>query len=195
MVWGFSLKRQKPRRHQNPGQCQPTPTPRALEYANKLEEQLQAEVVELLKRAEMENRKGSKNLDIDIPVEIQRREERLAKIADIKIEIEKRAQARYELEKAEYDAFITERTAFDTARGRKLGGRLPKEPEPGPRPKDQINFTDEDSRIMPKSGGSFIQGYNAQATVDSETMLIAGKPVSQKTSVQQEVEPLLTSVR
>jgi hypothetical protein len=32
----------------------------------------------------------------------------------------------------------------------------------GPRPKDQINLTDEDSRIMPVAGGGFDQCYNAQ---------------------------------
>jgi hypothetical protein len=32
--------------------------------------------------------------------------------------------------------------------GRKLGGKAPKTPEEGPKPKDQINLTDEESRIM-----------------------------------------------
>ena len=36
----------------------------------------------------------------------------------------------------------------------------------GPRPKtDQVNLTDEESRIMPVSGGGFEQCYNAQAGV------------------------------
>jgi len=35
-----------------------------------------------------------------------------------------------------------------------------------PAPKDQYNFTDPDSRIMPSSQG-FVQAYNAQAAVDS----------------------------
>ncbi len=47
---------------------------------------------------------------------------------------------------------------------------------------------------MPKSGGGFIQGYNAQATVDHETMLIVGQHVSQKTNDKQEVEPALTEL-
>jgi len=54
---------------------------------------------------------------------------------------------------------MAERRAKEVERGRKLSGRKPSVPEPGPRPKDQANFTDEDSRIMPKSGGGFIQGY------------------------------------
>ncbi|MFT5191456.1 MAG: hypothetical protein ACI957_004495, partial [Verrucomicrobiales bacterium] len=54
-----------------------------------------------------------------------------------------------------------------------------KAPEEGPRPKDQYNFTDPESRIM-KDGGSFEQCYNAQAAVEVEveTMLIVGAQVS-----------------
>jgi hypothetical protein len=43
-------------------------------------------------------------------------------------------------------------------------------PETGPKAKDQINLTDEESRIMPSVDG-FIQGYNTQAA-DVDTMLI-----------------------
>lgn len=85
------------------------------EYAGKLEEQLHRCVAELLKRAETENHKGSQNLDkIDIPAEIQLSCERLSKIAEIQTEIEKRAQARFETEKAEYDAKMAERMASRT---------------------------------------------------------------------------------
>jgi len=112
-------------------------------------------------------------------------------MTEIKAEIEKRAQARFDLEKAEYEAKMAERAAKEATRGRKLGGRQPKAPEPGPLRYDQVNFTDDDSRIMPKSGGGFIQGYNAQVTHDTETLLIAGHHVSQKTNDKQEVEPAL----
>lgn len=36
-----------------------------------------------------------------------------------------------------------------------------------PDAKDQYNFTDHESRIMLSSDKAFIQGYNAQATVDA----------------------------
>ena len=159
------------------------------EYSN--EEQLQREVAELLKRAETENHKGSPNIDkSDIPAEIQLSCERLSKITKVFAAIEKRAQARYKQEKAEDDTKMVERTAKETERGRKLGGRKPKAPEPGPRAKDQVNFTDEDSRIRPKSGGGFIQGYNAPASLDIETMLIVGQHISPNPNDKQEVEPV-----
>jgi len=76
---------------------------------------------------------------------------------------------------------MVERRTKEAERGRKLGGRKPSAPEPGTRSKDQVNFTDEDSRIMPYSYGGFIQGYNAQASIDIETMLIVGQHISQNT--------------
>jgi len=142
---------------------------------------LQAEVEMLLKQSEVANNKDNKDA-IDIPAEIKRREERLAKISEIKEEIEQRAQARYENEKAEYDAKMKERATKEAERGRKLGGRKAVAPEHGPKPKDQVNFTDGDSRIMPKSGGNFVQGYNAQASVDQPTMIIVGQLMTQNTN-------------
>jgi hypothetical protein len=57
------------------------------------------------------------------------------------------------------------------ANAKKPGGRPPAPPVEGPQPKDQINLTDEDSRIMPVAGGGFDQCYNAQAAVATETPL------------------------
>ncbi len=110
------------------------------DYACKLEEQLKQEVVTLFAKAE--NESGPGEPEIDIPQELQRRQVRLEKSAQIKGEIEQRAQARYEQEKAEYESKLAEREAKEKARGRKLGGRAPLAPQPGPQAKDQMNFTD-----------------------------------------------------
>lgn len=48
-------------------------------------------------------------------------------------------------------------------RGKKPRGREPKPQQAGPRNTDPVNLTDEESRIMPVSGGGFEQCYNAQA--------------------------------
>ncbi len=159
------------------------------EYAQKLEVQLQAEVETLLHKSQTEA--GESFRDIDISQEAQRREERLEKIAQVKAEIEARAQARYEREKAEYEDKLRERAVKEKTRGRKLGGKQPKAPKAGPKAKDQVNFTDEESRIMPTSGGGFEQAYNAQASVDMDTMLIVGNHISQNPNDKQEVDPAL----
>jgi transposase len=163
------------------------------DYACKLEEQLKMEVEKLLKQAESPEKQNQK--DIDIPAELKRREERLEKISEIKKEIEKRAQVRYEQEKAEYDAKMAKRAETEKARGRKLGGKKPVAPVPGPKAKDQVNFTDGESRIMPAAGGGFEQAYNAQASVDMETLIIVGEHVSQQPNDKQEVLPALEELR
>ena len=158
-------------------------------YAEKLEEMLRAEVQTLLQRAETAGTESVK--DLDLPAELKRREERLQKIAEVKAEIERRAQARYAQEQADYAAKQVERAAKEQARGRKLGGKPPRAPTPGPRPDDQVNFTDGDSRIMPVSGGGFEQAYNAQATVTMGSLLIVGTHVTQHANDKQEIEPAL----
>lgn len=161
-------------------------------YANKLEAQLQAEVEALFQKAE--TAPGEPFCDIDIPQEVQRRNARLEKIAAVKAEIERRAQARYDAAQAEYEAKRKARSVKEAARGRKLGGRQPKAPEPGPQAKDQVNFTDAESRIMPTAGGGFEQAYNAQASVDMDTMLIVGNHVTQNPNDKQEVAPALAQL-
>ncbi len=96
------------------------------EYANKLEVQLQAEVEVLLHKSQTEA--GESFRDLDIPQELQRRQERLEKIAQVKAEIEARAQARYDQEKAEYEAKLRERAVKEKARGRKDRRQAPECP-------------------------------------------------------------------
>ncbi|XCV37884.1 hypothetical protein ABZN20_14345 [Methylococcus sp. ANG] len=62
--------------------------------------------------------------------------------------------------------------AKEKATGKKPGGKPPKPPQAGPRADDQLNLTDEESRIMKVAGGGFEQCYNALATVDTESMLV-----------------------
>jgi len=70
-----------------------------------------------------------------IPAEIARRETRLKALAAAKAKIEDRAHARFELDQAECRHKQGKRQAQrDT--GKKLRGREPKPPIPGPRDKD-----------------------------------------------------------
>ena len=118
------------------------------EHAGKLEAQLKAEVRELLAKAEVADKADVPD-GMSIPEELERREERLKKLAAARAKIAARAKERFAREQAEYDAKIAARTAKAKARGKKPGGKPPAPPTPGPGPSDQINLTDEDSRIMP----------------------------------------------
>ena len=157
-------------------------------YAQRLEAQLREEVHTLMEQAARADAEAV--VGVDIPEELERREGRLAAIERAKAELERRAQERYEAERAEYEEKLARRRAKEQATGKKARGREPKAPEPGPRDKDQVNFTDEESRIMASSQG-FVQGYNAQAAVDVDTHLIVGEHVSDKANDKQEVAPAL----
>lgn len=157
-------------------------------YACQLEKQLKQEVAELIEMAEKANSNELPD-GLSIPDEIKRREDRLAVIAEAKAEIERRAEERYQQEKAEYDEKMERRQE------RKNPGKAPRPPEPGAREKDQVNLTDRDSRIMPTSGGAFEQAYNAQASVDVESGLIITRHVTQAPNDKKEVEPTLNQLQ
>ena len=163
------------------------------DYANRLEAQLKQEVEELLRLAE-EADQGSLPEEMDIPTELKRREERLAAIVRAQEEIEVRAQERFEREQAEYEEKLAKREARAKKTGKKPRGKPPKPPTAGPRGKDQVSLTDEESRIMPTSGGGFDQAYNAQAGVDVESHLIVEQHVTQHTNDKQEIEPALAAI-
>lgn len=126
-------------------------------YANRLEEQLRREVRELLKQAKRAD--AEEEPELDIPDELARREDRLAAIERAKVEIERRAQARFEAEQAECEEKLKRRKEREEQTGKKACGRAPKPPEAGPKDTDQVNFTDGESRIMP-SHENFVQAYN-----------------------------------
>jgi len=163
------------------------------DYANRLEAQLKQEVEALMRLAE-EADQGACPEDMDIPEELKRREQRLAAIASAKEKIQARAQERFEQEQVEYEDKLATRQARANETGKKPRGREPKPPTPGPRGKDQVNLTDEESRIMPTSGGGFEQGYNAQAGVDIDSYLIVEQHVTQHTNDKQEIEPILEAL-
>ena len=167
-------------------------------YANRLEQQLQGEVEKLLKLAERADqeaeREPEEQQELDIPEELERREQRLAAIREAKEKITERAQERHEAERAEYEEKLERRQEREAATGKKMGGRPPKEPEAGPKEKDQVNLTDEESRIIPGANGGFVQGYNAQAMVDHESHLVVGNHVSQAANDKREVEPALNEL-
>jgi transposase len=160
------------------------------EHAGKIEAQLKAEVADLMAKAE-----AADTVDIpdgmSIPEELALREERLRKIAEARAKMEARAKERYARELADHEAKLAARAARTAATGRKPGGKPPEPPAEGARPKDQINLTDEESRIMPVAGGGFDQCYNAQAAVAAGSLLVVTADVVQAPNDKQQIEPTL----
>jgi len=160
------------------------------EHAGKLEAQLQAEVAELMARAEAADQADLPD-GMSIPDELARRQQRLAEIARARAIIEARAKERHAREQADYEAKMAARVAKAAATGKKPRGRPPEPPAEGPGPTEQVNLTDEESRIMPVPGGGFEQCYNAQAAVAAGCLLVVATNVVQATNDKQQVAPML----
>jgi transposase len=165
----------------------------SFERAGKIEAQLKAEVAELMAKAEAADKADMPD-GMSIPDELALREERLRKLAEARSKIEARAKERFERERAEHEAKLAARAEKTKATGKKPGGKPPAPPAEGARPKDQINLTDEDSRIMPVAGGGFEQCYNAQAAVAAGSLLVVAADVVQAPNDKQQIEPMLDKI-
>jgi len=152
---------------------------KAMSYKRMKEEEarLEKEIGELLKNAEVtdreEDRRYGKNKRGDeLPQEQVFRESRLKKIREAREALEAEAK-----EAAEKNA--------------------KKDDQDGqPKDKDQRNFTDSESKIMPVSGGkNFVQAYNAQAAVDSAKQIIIAAETSNKPTDKGQAKPMMEKVK
>ena len=163
------------------------------EHAGKIETQLKAEVADLLAKADAADQADIPD-GMSVPEELARRKVRLEKLAAARSTIEARARERFEREQAEYQAKLAARTAKSEATGKQPGGKPPQPPVEGSLPTDQVNLTDEASRIMPVAGGGFDQCYNAQAVVAAGSLLVVATDVVQAANDKQQLEPMLNKV-
>lgn len=160
-------------------------------HAKKLEKQLKREVRQLLKLAEQADTADIPD-GMSIPEELERREARLAAIAEAKRKIESRVQER---DQAEYEAKLQARAEREKGTGKKPRGRPPEPPSGKVDDKEQINLTDEESRIMPVAGGGFDQCYNAQAAVATDSMLIVAHDLTQAANDKQQLVPIVERIQ
>ena len=114
----------------------------------------------------------------EMPEWVANKEKRLAKIREAKAALEAEARAKAEAQKKDD------------------GGGPPKPGHNDAKPADkaQRNFTDPDSRVMPTRNG-FVQGYNAQAAVDGDHQIIVAHTLTNSSSDQAQLEPLLDAIK
>jgi hypothetical protein len=156
-------------------------------------QELDLEIAQLLAKAEEADSTPLAD-GLSVPQEIERRQERKAKLAQARAEMEARAALRAQAGQAEYERYESARAARKAA-GQKHLGRRPRPPQAGPGASDQMNFTDPESRIMKAgSGDHFAQAYNAQAAVEVESRLIVGQRVSNAPTDKQQLRPTLAAV-
>lgn len=172
---------------------------KAMSYSrmDKTIEQLEAEVQQLLEEAktvdEDEDARYGKGKRIEeLPQDLRRRQDRIAKIKEAKQALEAQAKAQAD---AKRHAIQKKEEALKKE-GKPRKGKKPKAPSDEPDPKAQRNFTDSESRIM-KDGASksFEQAYNCQVASDEQAQVIVGTNVTQETNDKQQAKPLIEDVK
>ena len=160
-------------------------------HASKIEKKLKQEVRQLLQLAERADASDVPE-GMSIPEELERREARLAAIAEAKAKIRARVKERDE---GDYQEKLAARAEQEKRTGKKPRGRPPEPPSGGVAAKEQINLTDEESRIMPVPGGGFDQSYNAQAVVAAESLLVLAPAVTQAANDKQQLIPMVQKLK
>jgi transposase len=168
------------------------------------EQQLAAEVARLLSEAERVDDEedelyGPGKRGDELPEELRQRESRLARIRELKADLEREAKEAAEQQAAVAKQKNEERLQQAKERGQKAQGRLNKVIDPeqvAPAAKAKRNFTDIESRMMKDhASNTFVQGYNAQLGVDAQWQIIVAATVVQAGNDQEQLLPVLASVK
>jgi hypothetical protein len=158
------------------------------------EAELKAEVDRWLEAAEAadaaENKLYGDKRGDEMPEWVADKQKRLEKLREAKAALEAGAKAAAE---AEMEA-RAEAEATREAKGGKKTGKTPAPPKTEPDAKAQRNFTDPDSRIL-KTKDGYIQGYNGQAAVDGAHQIIVAQTLTNTSSDQAQLAPLLDGIR
>lgn len=152
-------------------------------FANRTKEELVAEILAEAERTDSEEdeRLGERRGD-ELPETWARARGRRARIRAALDELEAQGSR-------DYESRMAERAAKEAARGRKLTG-----PEPTPTPARRqrprrANTTDPHSRIISMGSRGVLQGYNAQAAVTGQQIVVAAE-VTATTNDQTNFVPM-----
>ena len=128
---------------------------------------------------------GSRRGD-ELPAELTRREDRLARIESAMRRLEAQAKAEAEAERKRRAEAEAERIRT----GKPRRGKEPKPVEDSPPDKAQCNFTDAELHIMPTNNKGWDDCGNAQASVDETCQIIVSCDVTDATNDKQQAEPM-----
>lgn len=161
--------------------------------ANRSYEALQEEVRKILAEAKKIDAEedalfGPERRGDELPQGLRRRAERLKRLQEAKARLEREAQetARVAQEHME------QRQAEEAATGKKKRGRKLKEVAAAPEEGAKANVTDPDSRIM-KTRQGYGQGYNVQAVVSQDQIVVA-VGVTQEANDVQQLKPMMEAL-
>jgi transposase len=160
--------------------------------ANRTEKHIEEEVKRMLqeaaaKDAEEDKKYGKERRGDELPEELRDRGSRLARLKECKAQLEKE---REEAKKKQQEK-IEQREAEEKASGKKKRGRKPKTPEETAQKKEEAkaNVTDPESGIM-KTRKGYEQGYNAQAVV-TENQIVLAADVTQEPNDVKQLHPMM----
>ncbi|MDR4509207.1 MAG: transposase [Candidatus Brocadiaceae bacterium] len=153
--------------------------------SNRTERYIEEEVKRIFQEAaeideEEDRRYGKGKRGDELPEEMRNRQRRLKRLRECKERLERQGQesVREQQEKVEK----IEREEFEE--GKKKRGRKPKMPEEVMSKESKANVTDPESRIM-KARRGYVQGYNAQAVVTQEQIIVAAELTQEENDVNQ----------
>ena len=134
----------------------------------------------------------------ELPAELRETKSRLARIRELKADLEREAREAAEKQAAAAKQKNDQRERRAQERGHKVG-RLAQVVAPAqatPKPKAKRNFTDIESRMMKDhASNTFVQGYNAQLGVDAHSQIIVAATVVQAGNDQEQLLPVLLTVK
>jgi hypothetical protein len=158
--------------------------------SNRTVETITAEVSRMLTEAQAtdadEDRQyGAERCGDELPEALRDRTSRLARLQACQERLEREAAEAT----AQQQAKIAARQAEEAATGQKKRGRKPKAAEAAADSTAKANVTDPESRIM-KTQGGYVQGYNAQAVVTEDQIIVAAEVTQEENDIQQ-LHPML----
>jgi transposase len=165
----------------------------AADRANRTLAMLEQEVAAILQEAaatdQREDRQHGRARGDELPAELASPSGRLARL--------QQARARLEAEAAErqrrYQQRVTELAAAARAKGKQPRARIkPRPRDEAPNPEAVANTTDPDSRFLHTRGGT-VQGYNAQAVVTEDQVVVAAGLTREANDLRQ-LAPMLGAV-
>ena len=151
------------------------------------EKRIKAEIKAIVARAKGEDMADDAKFGPDfrgdeLPAELRRRESRLKTILAAKERLERRTKADADAKAAE----AQRRKDEDDDEG-----SPPRQRSSTPKPNEQENFTDPDSRIMKEGNGAYQQCYNAAIAVDAKAKIVVAAAVQQCVCDQSMLMPMI----
>lgn len=167
---------------------------KAMSYGRMLDTEvaLRAQIDQLMERAQQADAAERNEPELDVPAELERREDRLKVIQAARERLEARQR---ETDRAKGRSEDDERIPRDKdGKPKNKNGNRYKRDFGVPEESAQENFTDPDSRIMKRAGGGFDQCYNGQTAVDAHAQIIVAAELSNCGADAGNLAPMLAAV-